>query len=70
MLNTHDSNFKKISSTDIFSSSSGGCSGDCSPPTLGLNVDQTRQLVEDGLIINGNSFAVDYFKQILDATTT
>lgn len=44
------------------SGSGGGCSGDCTPPTLGLG-DNGRVYVENGISINGNEFAVSHFQQ-------
>ena len=44
------------------SSGGGGCSGDCSPPTLGTN-NQGQTFVEHGISINNNSFDVSYYQQ-------
>ncbi len=38
----------------------GGCS-DCTPPTIGLNSKGERK-VDDGLVLNGESLQVEYFK--------
>ena len=43
-------------------SSGGGCSGDCAPPTLGLD-NSGREYVEKGFTINGKSHEVTHFKQ-------
>ena len=53
---------------DIFAShgsgGSGGCSGDCIPPTLGQD-NTGRNYVENGISINGNGFDVSYFEQTM-----
>ena len=47
---------------DHGSGGGGGCSGDCTPPTLGQ--DKYGQVfVTDGISINGDKFDVDYFQQ-------
>ena len=38
----------------------GGCSGDCTNPTLGVN-DQGRRLVDNGFSYNGNPIDVEHF---------
>jgi len=43
-------------------SGGGGCSGDCVPPTLGLD-NSGRDYVKNGLTINGKAFEVTHFKQ-------
>lgn len=43
-------------------SSGGGCSGDCSPPTLGID-NAGQDYVEQGFALNKNSFDVADFKQ-------
>ena len=43
-------------------SSGGGCSGDCAPPTLGLD-NSGKDYVHDGITINGKSYDVTHFKQ-------
>jgi len=43
-------------------SSGGGCSGDCAPPTLGID-NSGQDFVEKGFAINKNSFDVASFKQ-------
>lgn len=45
-------------------STSGGCSGDCSPPTMGVD-NAGQEYVEKGFTINKNSFDVADFKQDL-----
>lgn len=40
----------------------GGCSGDCIPPTLGID-EYNKQRLSGGFSINGESFAVENFKQ-------
>ena len=50
------------------SGGSGGCSGDCSPPTLGQD-NTGRTYVHDGFAINGNSYNVEYFKQHVPTET-
>ena len=40
----------------------GGCSGDCTPPTLGRD-DYGQVFVTNGLAINGDNFEVSHFKQ-------
>ena len=49
-------------------SAGGGCSGDCSPPTLGKDT-SGRTYVDDGFAINGNSYDVEYFKQDIPTET-
>jgi len=44
---------------------SASCSGDCTPPTLGLL--DTKQIVKDGFTINGQTFDVKYFSQTIPA---
>jgi len=44
---------------------SSGCSGDCSPPTLGVL--EAQQIVKGGLTINGQTFDVTYFSQTIPA---
>ena len=39
---------------------SGGCS-DCTPPTIGMD-NKGKRLVDNGLVLNGKSLDVDYFK--------
>ncbi len=41
---------------------SGGCTGDCVPPTLGTD-NGGKRLVSGGFAVNGNAFDVTYFKQ-------
>ena len=41
---------------------SGGCSGDCAPPTLGID-NSGNDYVKKGFAINGNSYDVANFKQ-------
>ena len=42
----------------------GGCSGDCTPPTLGLD-DQGVSFVSGGLTINSESFDVEQYSQTI-----
>ena len=49
-------------------SGGGGCSGDCSPPTLGAD-NAGRIFVEKGISINDNSFDVSYYQQELPTQT-
>ena len=53
---------------DVFADhgSGGGCSGDCTPPTLGQD-NGGRVYVTNGLTINGNGFDVSNFQQNLPA---
>ena len=53
---------------DHGSGGGGGCSGDCTPPTLGQD-NTGRVYVKDGLTINGNGFDVSSFQQNLPAQT-
>ena len=46
----------------------GGCSGDCTPPTLGTD-NAGEQIVSGGFAINGNAFDVTYFKQDIPTQT-
>ncbi len=47
---------------DHGSGGGGGCSGDCNPPTMGLD-ERSRQIVFDGFTINNDSFNVSNFEQ-------
>ena len=47
---------------------SGGCSGDCVPPTLGVDHEGTI-LVENGFSINNKSYNVEHFKQNVPTQT-
>jgi len=42
----------------------GGCSGDCTPPTIGLD-DQGASFVSGGLTINSESFDVEQYSQTI-----
>ena len=46
-------------------SSGGGCSGDCTPPTLGID-NSGREFVNKGLTINNKEFSVKDFKQDIE----
>nr|AIF08645.1 hypothetical protein [uncultured marine thaumarchaeote KM3_31_G08] len=45
-------------------SSGSGCSGDCTAPTLGADIEGFTQ-VEGGFTINGQTFDVEYFEQTI-----
>ena len=45
-----------------------GCSGDCVPPTLGVDT-YGKVLVEGGFAINGNSYDVEQFEQTIPTQT-
>ena len=51
-------------SADHGGGTSGGCSGDCTPPTLGID-NAGRQIVKGGFTINGNAFDVNHFRQTI-----
>jgi len=53
---------------DHGSSSGGGCSGDCAPPTLGQD-NSGRDYVKEGFTINGKSVEVTHFKQEIQTQT-
>lgn len=46
-------------------SKGGGCT-ECTPPTLGLD-EEGKRLISGGIVINGQSHDVDFFKQNLNA---
>ena len=46
----------------------GGCSGDCTPPTLGTD-NAGKQIISGGFAINGNAFDVTYYKQDIPTQT-
>jgi len=49
-------------------SGGGGCSGDCTPPTLGIDKQGFRN-VENGFTINGNSYNVAHYHQTIPTQT-
>jgi len=57
--------FPETSFADHGSGGGGGCSGDCFPPSLGIGEYQ-RQVVDDGLIIDGKSFSVEHYEQSIE----
>jgi len=50
------------------SSSGGGCSGDCTPPTLGQDSSGVV-FVEGGFTINGKTYDVEHFEQTIPTQT-
>ena len=47
---------------------SGGCSGDCTPPTLGVD-SSGKVFVENGFTINGKTYDVGHFEQTIPTQT-
>ncbi len=41
------------------------CKTECQPPSLGLNLEESRRYVNDGFGINGQFYDVDYFSQTI-----
>lgn len=44
---------------------SNSCATECQPPSLGLDLTESRRYVSEGFGINGNFFDVDYFSQTI-----
>lgn len=47
------------------STNSGPCSVECQPPSLGLDLKESRRYVSDGFGMNGQFFDVEYFSQTI-----
>ena len=55
-------------SADHGGGTGGGCTGDCTPPTIGTD-NGGYQIVSGGFAINGNAFDVKHFKQTIPTQT-
>ena len=61
-------NFGMIYAEHGHSGGGGGCSGDCTAPTMGVNNEGMRY-VENGFSINNKSIDVEHFKQHVETQT-
>ena len=56
--------FPTVDSFGDHGSGGGGCSGDCTPPTMGTDLNSNIS-IENGFTINQKSFDVDYYSQTI-----